>query len=290
MARLVIGCGYLGKRVATAWLREDRETPVYAVTRSPQRAAEWRLAGISPLVADILDPASLAQLPPVETVLFAVGYDRTSQKSIEDVYVHGLANVISALVTPPKRFLYISSTGVYGQVDGEVVNEDSICRPTRAGGVACLAAERLLQDGPLANAAIILRLAGIYGPGRVPRSADIRAGRPIAAPSEGLINLIHVDDAARIVLAAARNLTPPGLFVVADGRPVARGDYYAEVARLLNAPPPRFTPPAPETHIAQRAGSDKRVDPARLYAALPMELQYPNYRAGLAAILRNEAH
>jgi nucleoside-diphosphate-sugar epimerase len=279
--------------VANLWLREDSREPVYAVSRNLERADAWRRCGITPIVADILDPASLRLLPAAETVLFAVGYDRASAKSIEEVYVGGVANVITALekLAPrPQRFLYISSTGVYGQVDGDVVNEDSPSQPTRAGGVACLAAERLLQNGPLANATTILRLAGIYGPGRVPRLADIRAGELIAAPSEGLVNLIHVDDAAAIVVAAERQIVPPGLFVVSDGHPVSRGEYYGEVARLLHAPPPRFTPPSPDAHVAQRAGSDKRVDPARLFAALRLQLLYPTYREGLAAILADPSH
>jgi nucleoside-diphosphate-sugar epimerase len=279
--------------VANLWLREDSREPVYAVTRNLERADPWRRSGITPIVADILDPASLRFLPAAETVLFAVGYDPASAKSIEEVYVGGLENVMAALAqltSRLKRFIYISSTGVYGQVDGDVVNEDSPCQPTRAGGVACLAAERLLQTVPLAKATMILRLAGIYGPGRVPRLADIRAGEPIAAPSEGLVNLIHVDDAAAIVVAAERQIAPPGLFVVSDGQPVSRGEYYGEVARLLHAPPPRFTPPPAEAHVAQRAGSDKRVDPARLFAALSLRLRYPTYREGLAAILADPSH
>ena len=159
------------------------------------------------------------------------------------------------------------------------------CRPTRAGGQAAFEAEALLTQGPLAERAIILRLAGIYGPGRIPRSEEIRAGRPIAAPRDGWLNLIHVDDAARIVEAAADRLTPPQTLVVSDGAPVLRGDYYAELARLLHAPPPAFTTPDPTSPAAQRAASDKRVDPARLYAALPVKLDYPTYREGLAAIV-----
>lgn len=280
--KLIVGCGYLGSRVAQRWRAAGEQ--VVAVTRSASRAEAFQVAGLKPLVADILQPATLGGLPAVKTVLFAVGHDRSSGLPIEQVYVDGLRNVLAALPEPPERFIYISSTGVFGQTDGEEVTEESPCRPTRDGGRACLAAEQLLHDSAVGNRAMILRLAGIYGPGRIPRVADIRAGVPIAAPADGYVNLIHVDDAARIVLACEQ-LAPPKLYVVSDGHPVERAAYYGELARLVQAPPPTFTPPSPQAHVAQRAGSDKRVAPRRLFHDMPLALQYPSYREGLAAII-----
>src|SRR5690606_16214094 len=105
----------------------------------------------------------------------------------------------------------------------------------------------------------VLRLAGIYGPGRVPYLDKLRANEPIAAPSEGWLNLIHVDDAARIIVAVDRWLAEressdgPHVFCVSDGSPVARGEYYAEAARLIGAPPPRFTTPPSDSPAAARA-------------------------------------
>ncbi len=285
--KLVIGCGYLGRRVAALW--RDGGAQVVAVSRSAARAREFAADGFEPLVVNILQPETLHELPAAGTVLFAVGHDRTAGLPIEQVYVDGLRNVLAALREPPERFIYISSTGVYGQVDGEEVTEDSPCRPAREGGRACLAAETLLRESRLGDRAVILRLAGIYGPGRIPRVADIRAGVPIAAPADGCVNLIHVDDAARIVVASEQ-LSPPRLYVVSDGQPVERAAYSGELARLIDAPPPTFTPPAPEAHVAQRAGSDKRVSPARLFADLPIALRFGSYREGLADIVNSAAH
>ena len=73
----------------------------------------------------------------------------------------------------------------------------------------------------------ILRLAGIYGPGRIPRKADLLAGKPVNADPDGYLNLIHVDDAAGIVLAVTAQAAPPRVYLVADGRPVLRRDYFA---------------------------------------------------------------
>lgn len=294
MANLIFGCGYLGLSVARLWRQAGEQ--VFAVTRSAGRAQQLAAEGIEPLVADItaeLQP----QLPEIRTVLFAVGYDRSAGHSIHDVYVGGLARVVAALPDSMERLIYISSTGVYGPSRPEHnsapqaadVDEDSPCHPTREGGRACLAAEQLLHSSRFASRSIVLRLAGIYGPGRIPRSGDLLAGRPIDAPAEGWLNLIHVADAARIVLAADRLAPLPRTYVVSDGQPVLRRDYYAELARLLNAPPPQFVARAADSPAAARAASDKRVQPQRLFSELRPQLRYPSYREGLAAVVANTA-
>jgi nucleoside-diphosphate-sugar epimerase len=221
-------------------------------------------------------------------VLFAVGYDRGGGRPIQEVYAGGLARAIQRLSASVERFLYISSTGVYGHFAGGDVDETSPCEPVREGGRACLAAEEVLRASRLADRSVILRLAGIYGPGRIPRAADLAAGRPIDAPAGGWLNLIHVDDAARIVLLAEARAPLPNLYVVSDGQPVVRGEYYRELAQLIGAPPPHFAEPADHAPAAQRAASDKRINPRRMFAELAPTLLYPSYREGLAAIVRGQ--
>lgn len=286
MAKLIFGCGYLGGRVAERWRAAGDQ--VYVVTRSAARADVLHAAGLTPIVGDIASESQLPIPQGVRTVLFAVGYDRAGGQSIHHVYVCGLGRALAALPDSVERFLDISSTGVYGHVAGSEVDEASPCQPTREGGRACLAAEDLLRASRFADRAIILRLAGIYGPGRIPRSQHLLAGLPIDAPAAGWLNLIHVDDAARIVVLAAERAQPPRLYVVSDGQPAQRGDYYRELARLLDAPPPRFVEPSPDSPAAQRAASDKRVNPRRLFAEVAPTLQYPSYREGLAAIVKGE--
>jgi nucleoside-diphosphate-sugar epimerase len=287
MAKLIFGCGYLGLRVARLWLALGEE--VYAVTRSAERAAQLASEGIRPLVGNLVREPKLPLPARLSTVLFAVGFDRQPGAAIHEVYVGGLANAISSLPRPMDRFVYISSTGVYGQTDGEEVDEDSVCQPVRDGGRACLAGEELLAASHLGKQAVILRLAGLYGPGRIPRSGDLKAGRPIDAPSGGWLNLIHVEDAARIVLLTEARASPPRTYVISDGHPVQRADYFAELSRLLDAPPPRFVDPPPASAARQRAASDKRVNPRRMFAKLQPRLLYPSYRAGLAAIVADES-
>ena len=288
MDRLIVGGGYLGLRVARRW--RDRGERVAVVTRSPSRAEKLAAEGFAPLVADVTQATSLVALPCAKTVLFSVGYDPGGGKSIEEVYAAGLRNVLDALPNATGRLIYISSTGVYGDSAGDWVDEDSPCNPKRPGGKASLAAEEILWRHPLGARSIVLRLAGIYGPGRIPNQAALMAGEPMAVPSAGYLNLIHVDDAVSAVEAAATVEAPlPRRYLVSDGHPVCRGDYYAELARLLGAPAPRFVAPPPSDPRAARAAADKRISNARMLAELRVSLRYPTYREGLAAIVGQAA-
>lgn len=287
MTKLIFGCGYLGRRVAERW-RALGHT-VFAVTRSVEHAQHFERDGLRPIIADVADPSSLVDLPAAETVLFAVGYDRAAGRPIDAVYVDGLRHVLDRLPAATGRVIYVSSTGVYGPTHGDVFNEDSPCQPQRDGGRACLAAERLLAAHPLAGRSIVLRLAGIYGPGRIPLRAQIAAGEPLAVPVDGYLNLIHVDDAAETVLAAEQRATPPRTYVVSDGNPVIRRAYYEELAQLLSAPPPQFCPPVADSAALARSRVDKRVSNARMLRELDVRLEFPSYREGLAAIVAEES-
>ena len=287
MSKLLFGCGYLGRRVACRWLGCGDE--VHVVTRTSKRANELTTMGLRPVVADICSPDSLASIPTdVETIVFAVGFDRDGGKSIHHVYVDGLNHVLRRLGDWEGRFIYISSTGVYGQTDGEWIDEDSPCQPQREGGRACLAAEQLLAGHPIGQRTNILRLGGIYGPGRVPRRQQITNGEPIAVPSHGMLNLIHVDDAAEIVLAVEQQAPAPRTYLVTDNEPVLRRDYYREVTRLFDLPEPKFVDPPCDAPAAIRATSDKRICNRRLVTELDVALRYPTYREGLASVVAAE--
>jgi nucleoside-diphosphate-sugar epimerase len=287
-SKLIVGCGYLGQRVARRWL--DAGDEVYVTTRSEERARELQQQGFIPVIADVMRPSTLQNLPEAKIVLFAVGYDRASEQSIHDVYCGGLRNVLDAITPNTCRLIYISTTGVFGPGDGGWVDEQTSPNPQRDGGRASLAAEQTLKEHPIGSTSVILRLAGIYGPGRIPFVNELRSGQSIAAPATGWLNLIHVDDAAAVVVAASK-LPPfangPLLYCVSDGRPVARGEFYSEVARQVGATSPRFGDVDSESPRARRAESNRQVSNARMLAELDVTLSYPDYRAGLARILAN---
>ena len=265
---LIIGCGYVGRRAAARWLEQGKR--VVGLTR--RHAESFETAGIVPVTGDILEPNSLKNLPAAETVLYAVGRDRSSGSSMREVYVTGLNNVLNTL---PKssRFIYISSTGVYGQSHDELVDEQSQTDPMEESGQIVLEAEQLLLSQR--PEAIILRFSGIYGPGRLLRQQALLRGEPLVADANRWLNLIHVDDGVEAVLAAEVQGTPGEKYLIADDMPVSRRDFYTLLAELLQAPPARFE------HRAEPEMPHRRVNNAKAKQMLGWKLRYPTYREGL---------
>lgn len=285
-ARLVVGCGYLGERVARLWLA--RRERVLAVTRRPDRAAELEAIGIEPLVADVTDPdhdwAALGTGRDLETMFWAVGFDRGSAGTAADVHVAGLGRLLTALPAGCRPILS-SSTGVWGDEGGRIVDEDTPPSPTRETGRVLVEAERLLRGHPR-GPGVALRFAGLYGPGRVPRIDDLRAGRPLAVDPDSWLNMIHVDDAAAVVVAVADAAAPAALYVVSDGRPVLRREWYERLATLTGCPPPVWGPAVDRGPASGRGRlADKRVDPGRLFRDLAIPLAHPDAGLALASLV-----
>ena len=277
---LLLGCGYLGQRVADLWLGKGAH--VIALTRSSATAEKLRGQGIEPIVGDVLHPASLQSLPHVETVVYAIGLDRASGASMRSVYVEGLANVLDAL-PPPNRFIYVSSSSVYGQTDGDWVDEESPTFPHEESGRIVLEAENLLRARQ--PDAIILRFAGIYGPGRLLRQKTIQAGEPIVGDAEKWLNLIHVDDGAQAVLASVELGQPGRVYNICDDQPVRRRDFYEELARRLNASLPRFETPATDQPTPPHEKGNRRIRNRRMHDELGVALRYANFADGLRVSL-----
>ncbi len=287
MTKLIFGCGHLGERVGRRWI-DCGETPV-AVTRSAERAEQLARRGFRPLVADVTRPETLANLPAAQTILYAVGYDRTSGLPRARVQIEGLRAVLDALPQPPVRLIYVSSTAVYGNCEGAWVDENTPCRPDRESGRILLAAEEVLRSHPIGSHAIVLRLAGLYGPGRIPRMQDLLANQPIAVAPSAVVNLIHVDDAASVVLAAEQRAQPPATYAVSDGHPVPRREFYHYLSELLHLPSPTFVNVEPDQNQSLRGFGNKRVRNARILEELDIDLAYPSYREGLAAIVHAQS-
>ena len=276
--RLVVGCGYLGERVARCWAAAgDR---VLAVTRRSARAAELSAGGLEGIIADVTaqNTGWIESLPPLDTVFWSVGFDRSAAATPRDVHVVGLGRLLDTLASRP-RVILSSSTGVWGDEDGRLVTEDTPAHPTREAGRVLLSAEALLREHRL-GPGVALRFAGLYGPGRLPRLDDLRAGRPIAADPDSWLNLIHVDDAAAVVCRVADAPAPAALYVVSDGRPILRRDWYGRLAELTGSPAPTWDPAAPRTR-----GADKRVDPALLARDLGLDLAFPDAIAAISTLV-----
>jgi len=281
---LIVGCGYIGSRVA-AFLKASQDSgPIFTMTRSRQKADSLADKGYEPVVADWTDRRTLPALPQCDQVLVAVSYDSKSGVSREDSQVGGLSNLLDFLPASAD-ICYLSTTGVFHQCDGSWVDENSPARPVGEGGKAHLRAEELLHRRRPTSPWTILRLAGIYGPGRIPRVADVLAGRPIEGPNSGYLNLIHRDDAAAAILA---NWTHPQgrqrLYLVADDQPIIRSQFYKQIAILSGAASPSFAP-TDKPSLSARSASNKRIWNRRLKRDLLPKLQFPTYVQGLTDLL-----
>jgi len=280
--RWIFGCGYLGSRVAELWQRQGHE--VHVVTRSAAKAETMAARGWCPHVADVKQRVTLPGNEHADRILIALGFDRQGPESIHDVYVEGLKNALQCFSQPPQSLIYISTTGVYGPTASDWVDEHSECIPSREGGQASLACEEFLRGHAFAPSVAILRLAGIYGPGRVPNRAGLVAGEPIRGFSTGYLNLIHVDDAARVV-DEMLGFAGTHCLNVSDGSPVLRHDYYQYLAQLYDAPEPVFAMPEAGSPKSQRGAGSKRVSNQALVQLTGFRPTYNSYKAGLEAIV-----
>ncbi len=285
MSTLIVGCGYLGARVGSMLAR--RGDRVWGTVRSSGRAAQVASQGIDPVLADVLRPETLELLPPAERVLYCVGRDRAGGADMRTVYVEGLRNLLDRLPAPVRRLVHASSTSVYGQSAGEWVDEDSPAEPVQEPGRVCLEAERVAGHWARAAGAalVVLRFSGLYGPDRVIRRALLLRGEPIPGDPTRFLNLVHIDDAAHAAVAALDAARPDSVYLVSDDRPIERREYYALAARLLDAPPPRYEPPALERAGAVRDAANRRIANRRMHTGLGVDLRYSDITTGLPAAL-----
>ncbi|MEZ6128412.1 MAG: NAD-dependent epimerase/dehydratase family protein [Planctomycetaceae bacterium] len=279
---LIAGCGYLGRRVAESWQQAGLVTSV--VTRSAERAADFREQNLKPVVCDLSDPQVRIRLPQADLVLWAVGFDRSAGVPREQIWLDGLKRLIEGLSSAPQRFLYVSSTSVYGQTDGETINEHSATNPVTEGGQCCLQAEQLarevLADRFPTTQLLVLRMAGIYGPDRLlRRTQDLLSKSPLAGEPDHDLNLIHVDDAVRMVRYAASAMNIPDVINVVNSGTVTRRIYYERLAELVSAPAPVFDGAGNST-LRPRSGN-KRVT-SRYHLSGAADFLFDDVLTGLA--------
>lgn len=276
---LIVGCGYLGRRLGMRLV--ERGDAVFGTTRSADKAAGLRQLGIQPLILDVADPSTLAASLPFDAVVHSLGFDRSAGQARGEVVIDGLDRVLGVLESVP-RIVFTGTTGVYGQEDGSWVDETSPTVPSDESGRVALQAEETLRARR--PDAVIVRLAGLYGPGRMIRRDALLAGSPIVGPVDSYLNLIHIDDAASVVIAALERAEPGATFLASDGHPLIRRAFYETMARLLDAPPPRFE--AGEGSRRERA--NRRIANRKILEALGIVLAYPDVTTGMRASLDAE--
>ncbi len=231
---------------------------------------------------DVMRPETYpAELAGSDCVVYAVGADGFSPEAYRDAYVDGLARTIQALRGGrTRRLVFVSSTGVYAQDDGSVVDETSPAEPRGFSGRMLLEGEALLAQAPLEATAI--RFSGIYGPGRDRLVREVQAGTPVSARSRAAItNRIHRDDCARALVHLVESRAVQPLYVGSDEAPTPMGEILDWIAARLGVPPP---PPGEAQAEAPQRGGRKHCSSARLRGE-GFRFLYPTYREGFGAIL-----
>lgn len=280
---LIIGCGNIGVRVARLERFVDRH--VIGLIRSEDDAQRLHAAGIQPITADLDVSASLQALP-VEGALIYY-FAPPPGKGVADTRMETFVSLLG-LSGRPARVVLISTTGVYGDCQGEWVTEDRSPNPQTDRARRRLAAETCLRRWNEKSGVriVILRVPGIYGRGYLPEQR-LRAREPVLRESESpFSNRIHADDLARICFVAGHHANPSILYNVSDGQPTTMTDFFYRTADLLGIPRPlAITLEQARTQLGEGMLSylaeSKRIDNRRMREELRVKLLYPNLAAGL---------
>jgi nucleoside-diphosphate-sugar epimerase len=285
MRVLIVGCGYVGVPLGAALVKLGHE--VFGVRRSTARADLLTTAGIKPLTADVTKPAELTALPgPFDWVVNCVSSNKGGQEEYQQIYLQGTRNLLDSLsTTPPKKFVYTSSTSVYGQRDASQVKESSPTEPEAPTARVLVETERLLLDAAQQKKfpAVILRVAGIYGPDRGHWFLKyLKNEAKIPGQGERFINMIHLDDVVGVIIAALKNGRAGEIYNAVDDEPVALIHFFRWLSETLGKWMPPFDT-EPEPADRKRAVTNKKVQNRRLKMELGYQFKYPNFRKGYTA-------
>ena len=282
---LIVGCGYLGRRLARE-LRADGRA-VTGIVRSAESAAALAALGIAAVRADLDEERLGNPLPATGAEIYyfapppASGDDDPRIRRV-------LATVTGAA---PRRIVYVSTSGVYGDCAGAWIDESQPLNPTTPRARRRAAAESALQSWSAATGVpvVILRVPGIYGPGKLPLER-LRKKLPLLREEDSpFTNRIHVDDLIAVCRAAMERGRPGAAYNVSDGQPSNMTDYFNRIAERVGLPRPPVVVRADIDVLGpgMRAFMEesKRLDNRRMRDELGVELRYPTLEAGLDASL-----
>lgn len=278
---LSFGHGF-SARALTPLLLEQGFT-VTGTTRTPEKAEALASSGVESVVWPGADMRACLDRASHVLISAAPGVDG-------DPVLHELKHEIDARAGQFEWVGYLSTTGVYGDAQGDWVDEDSPLRPATKRGVARVQAEAEWQS--IAGLPLhIFRLAGIYGPGRGPFS-KVRAGTARRIIKEGQVfSRIHVDDIAQVLASSIGRPNPGAVYNLCDDDPAPPQDVIAYAAELLELPlPPEVDFESADMTPMARSfyAESKRVRNDRIKSELGVELKFPTYRDGLNALLEKE--
>lgn len=280
---VIIGCGAVGTELALAYRQAG--LTVTGVVRSTESARSLENRGIEAVQLDLDKPFNM-DMDLKNTQLFHFAPPQSTGTT--DVRTLHLIKALQSAPALPKRIVYISTTGVYGDCQGRWVTENEPAKPEADRAKRRLDAERQLLD--FAKAAgveiIILRVAGIYGPGKLPLER-LRTGAPVIRESESpFTNRIHLADLVKIAMAAMQQGKNGQIYHACDGHPGTMTDYFKKVAEKAGLPaPPEISLDEGSRQLSAGMMSymreSRRLSNEKTLQALNVRLSYPTLEEGL---------
>ena len=283
---LIAGCGYVGQRLA-ARLRDRYE--IVALARTNDAAAALERQGLKTVVIDLDRVRAGASIPErldQEAIVYLAPPPPAGESDLRlDRFLH-------LAIVPPKSFVYMSTTGVYGDADGGFVDESTPVMPLTDRARRRVSAEEMTRVWCHERRVrrVVLRVPGIYGPNRLPLER-LRKSEPVVRPEDaGISNRIHVDDLVTACEAAIENKEARGVYNVTDGNSISSTSFIDLVAELTGLPPP----PQVSMEEAQLTFSperlsflneSRRVGNDRMLKHLGVKLRYADVKAGIRASL-----
>lgn len=288
---LIVGCGYVGRRLARRLL--DRYD-VSALVRSSASARELEHLGIKAATLDLDRVRADAHVPErldQEAIVYLAPPADQGESDLR------LSRFLQLATVPPRTFVYMSTTGVYGDAGGRLVDESRPPAPGNDRARRRVSAEEMTRVWCTERRVrrVVLRVPGIYGPGRLPLERLARAEPVLREEDSGPGNRIHVDDLVSACVQAIANPEARGVYNISDGDPLSPTAFSNLVARLagLPAPPQVSMEEAQLTFPPQRLsflGESRRVSNRRMLKDLGAVLRYPNAEEGVRASLAEEAN
>ena len=297
MRALIIGCGYVGLPLGAELVKQGHE--VFGLRRTRWHEDHVVATGIRPLVGDVTRPETLATVPAeYDWVVNCVSSSKGGVQEYRAVYLEGMRHLLAWLsARPPARFVYTSSTSVYGQTDNSIVTELSVAAPEAETATILKQAEEVLSHAAESRAfpSVILRVAGIYGPGRgywfqqflnsttqTPPDEGSAGRRQSILPVQGtrILNMIHRDDVVGVIITALKRARPGSLYNAVDDEPVTQRDFFQWLASRLGRPLPLVR--RESSSSGKRVATSKWVSNLKLKHELEYRFKYPTFREGYA--------
>lgn len=285
---LIVGSGDVARRILSRFFsRCAGRYRAYALLREPDQMAFWRAAGAVPLLGDLDDRASLRRLAGLADLVLHLAPPPGVGR--QDTRTRNLLAALGAGGSLPRRLIYVSTTGVYGDCAGALIDETRPCRPQSARAARRVDAERCLRNwGRRRGVRVsILRAPGIYAADRLPLERLQRGLPALIAAEDVHSNHIHADDLAAACVAALRRGRANRVVNVVDDSRLRMADYFDCVADALALPrPPRLSQNEAAARLSPLQLSfmreSRRIGNRRLKQELKLRLAYPTVADGIA--------